>query len=306
MSGFTLEDINEKLRVNFITICLSYASWRQEGSSSLIKSLREEVVGQDVDLILLSMDDEDDEELAIGLGMTSIPCANIYKRGGKLYSSLNKEDLSLEKIKHIVSHLHKMASTISPSDSENVLTQVSDLYAKTLEGSERCCVNVNSAMNGYSLEELALAGATADLGLGCGNPLSFAELKQDEIVVDLGSGGGIDCFIAGKQVGPNGKVIGVDMTPNMVHQARKNAKEGGHDNVSFRLGEIEYLPVADNFADVVISNCVVNLSPDKGQVLKEVYRVLKPNGGRVAICDVVMRNNTKLPDHLKTVEAMAC
>ena len=151
-----------------------------------------------------------------------------------------------------------------------------------------------------------MAGANSNLGLGCGNPLSFAALQAGETVVDLGSGAGIDCFIAGKQVGPSGKVIGVDMTPEMVLQARLNAKTGGYDNVTFRLGEIEYLPVADNSVDVVISNCVVNLSPDKQQVLNEMYRVLKSNGGRVAICDVVTRANAVLPAHLKTMEALSC
>ena len=169
-----------------------------------------------------------------------------------------------------------------------------------------CCVSVDSSLNGYSLEELAMAGSNANLGLGCGNPLSFAALKEGETVVDLGSGAGIDCFIAGKQVGPTGQVIGVDMTPDMLLQARQNAKAEGHSNVTFRLGEIEHLPVADNSVDVVISNCVVNLSPDKGQVLRDVYRVLKPNGGRVAICDVVTRANAVLPAHLQTMEAMAC
>jgi arsenite methyltransferase len=169
-----------------------------------------------------------------------------------------------------------------------------------------CCVSIDSTLNGYSLEELAMAGSNANLGLGCGNPLSFAALQEGETVLDLGSGAGIDCFIAGKQVGPSGKVIGVDMTPDMLLQARKIAKADGHDNVTFRLGEIEHLPVADNSVDVVISNCVVNLSPDKQQVLHDVYRVLKPNGGRVAICDVVTRANAVLPDRLKTMEALSC
>lgn len=193
-----------------------------------------------------------------------------------------------------------------PSESlKNVHQIVAESYAETAKGNASCCVSVDSTMNGYSVEDLLLAGSNANLGLGCGNPLSFAELREGEVVVDLGSGAGIDCFIASSRVGSSGQVIGIDMTPEMLYRARENAKINNVMNVTFRLGEIEYLPVADNSVDIVISNCVVNLSPDKQQVMNEIFRILRP-GGRVAICDVVLRENAILPESLKTDEALAC
>ena len=182
---------------------------------------------------------------------------------------------------------------------------VSKSYANTVNNVQSCCVLVDSTMNGYSAEDLLKAGADANLGLGCGNPLSFANLQEGETVVDLGSGAGIDCFIASDKVGPTGSVIGIDMTPDMVHKARENAKTHKSSNVQFRLGEIEYLPVADKAVDCVISNCVINLSPDKGQVFREIHRILK-DGGRIAISDVVTRPEKVIPDDLKTAEALAC
>ncbi len=149
---------------------------------------------------------------------------------------------------------------------------------------------------GYNQEDINKVPQGSNLGLGCGNPVALASLKKGEIVLDLGSGAGFDCFLASDKVGSEGIVIGVDMTPEMVEKARKNSQEGGYKNVEFRLGEIENLPVEDSSIDVIISNCVINLSPKKERVFREALRVLKP-GGRIMVSDIVLKK--KLPDFIK-------
>ena len=169
-----------------------------------------------------------------------------------------------------------------------------------------CCASANVAETlskrvGYSDEDINSVPEGANLGLGCGNPVAIASLKEGETVLDLGSGAGFDCFLAVKKVGEFGKVIGVDMTPDMIDRARNNARKGNYTNVEFRLGEIENLPAADNSVDVVISNCVINLAPDKSRVFKEAFRVIRP-GGRFMVSDIVLLK--ELPDPIRdSIEA---
>ncbi len=186
---------------------------------------------------------------------------------------------------------------------------VREKYAEAAKGetggcTPSCCRGSSSMVNimdigktlDYSKEDLSLAPGEANLGLGCGNPISRSGLKPGEIVLDLGCGAGFDAFLAAKQIGESGKVIGVDMTPEMVQKAKTNAERLNISNVEFRVGEIEKLPVGDNSADVVISNCVINLSPDKSTVFREIYRALRP-GGRVVISDILRSGD--IPDELR-------
>ena len=193
-------------------------------------------------------------------------------------------------------------NNLNSGDLKNI---VRDSYKKIVisESKSGCCGADISKSIGYSNEDMDTVPKDSNLGLGCGNPQLIANICEGETVLDLGSGAGFDCFLASKKVGKNGLVIGVDMTAEMLSQARNNSINNNYSNVDFRLGEIENLPVADNVVDVIISNCVINLSPNKQRVYDEAYRVLK-SGGRLAISDIVLMKD--LTEEMKEDEKLYC
>jgi len=201
------------------------------------------------------------------------------------------------------------------SQNSNIQNNIRKHYSKIAKANQECCCN-NSCCSpesknrsqtsediGYTIKEINTVPETANMGLGCGNPHAIADLKPGETVIDLGCGAGLDCFLAAKKVGKTGKVIGIDMTVEMINKARENLRKGNFSQVEFKLGKIESLPLNDNCADVIISNCVINLSPDKPRIFNEAYRVLRPSG-RIAISDIV--SVVDLPQEIKNNHDALC
>lgn len=281
---------------------LFYAEW-STGKMSL-KEL-ELLAAEGVTCLSVDAGESEGEELALELGLGSqLPVVRVYEAQDPQHHVAEHlgDGCTLPAVRGSVQIANKKAF----SNPTEVYDMVRGAYAQTAVGGAGVLpfdvgdIQKRRTLLGYEEGDV---NESADLGLGCGNPLVAANLRPGEVVLDLGSGAGIDCFLAGKQVGPSGRVIGVDMTPEMLAKARENAKKDDVSNVSFRLGEIEHLPVGDGVVNCVISNCVINLSPDKPQVYREMNRVLVP-GGRVSISDVLRMSD--IPTELKTAQSYSC
>ena len=301
------------IATNGVVVVLALASWsapcKQIRSSFTQMTPSSSSSSSPLLVVYLDVDSCDEvEEAALDLGLSSIPSCRVYCRGQAVgCGPLSEGSVTVPACQALIA-----ACALPPSGSSMDVAEQTDMvrraYAATATGTQSCCVSVDSTLLGYTTADLIKAGASSNLGVGCGNPLSFAALKPGEAVLDLGSGAGIDVFLASRQVGPRGLAIGVDMTAEMVSLSRANLKLQPPEVracASFRLGEIEHLPVGDSLLDCAISNCVVNLSSDKGQVFKELYRVLK-GGGRLALCDVVECGKGAMPEELRTANALAC
>lgn len=296
-------DFKKMLQSSRGTVCaFFYAEW-SSGKMSL-QDL-EKLASDDVKCISVDVGDSGSgEDLALSLGLGSqLPVLRVYQASELHHMAEHVGDGCTVSAVLVSVQKAKQKAVKGTSDVYDI---VRGAYAQTAVGGPGVLpfdvgdIQKRRALLGYSDSDV---NESADLGLGCGNPLVAAKLQEGEVVLDLGSGAGIDCFIAAKEVGPTGHVLGVDMTPEMLQKARANAKKDQVENVTFRLGEIEHLPVGDGVVDCLISNCVINLSPDKPQVYREMNRVLKV-GGRVSISDVLRMSD--IPSELKTAQSYSC